>query len=87
MAYSKGSKLHLGEIAKLVGRSDLSNKDSIEVGVKEGWLYRPDHPSKGYRVTDAGKKLGGKESYKKAGDRYDVVFEDSQEIRDELLRQ
>jgi hypothetical protein len=79
--------MHLSEIAKLVGRSDLSNKDTIEVGVKAGWLYRPAHPSKGYRVTDAGKKLGGRESYKKADDRYDVVFEDCQEIRDELQRQ
>lgn len=83
MPYNKKSNEFLpGEVArKIVGRQDLTSKQAIDLAVDAGFIYRPDTPAKGYRVTGEGQRIGGRESHKISTNRYDVVFQDTPEIR------
>lgn len=88
MAYNKKvGEYYPSEVAKkLVGRHDLTPTQAINLAVSAGYLYRPDSPAKGYRLTTAGAALSGRESHKQSDDSFDVVFPDSPGIRDVYLR-
>lgn len=83
MAYNKKvGEYYPREVAvELVGRHDLTSTQAINLAVSAGYVYLPNSPAKGYRLTKAGAALRGRESHKKKDDSYDVVFPDSPEIR------